>query len=98
MKMSASLLVLWTLVVVLGANGSQGKMCYSECTDAGIVQVCGGSESDKSQERTDLLSEGTGLIFRAGKLWPVDRPCGGMLAVTCPYPPLRGEGECEVHG
>ena len=29
---------------------------------------CGGSESDKSQERTDLLSEGTGLIFRAGKL------------------------------
>ena len=29
---------------------------------------CGGSESDKSQERTDLLSEGTGLIYRAGKL------------------------------
>ena len=29
---------------------------------------CGGSESDKSQERTDLLSAGTGLIYRAGKL------------------------------
>ena len=29
---------------------------------------CGGSESYKSQERTDLLSEGTGFIYRAGKL------------------------------
>jgi len=26
------------------------------------------------------------------ELWPVDRPCGGMLAVTCPNPPLRGGG------
>ena len=29
---------------------------------------CGGSESGKSQERTHLLSESTGLIYRAGKL------------------------------
>ena len=28
---------------------------------------CGGNESDKSQERTDLLSEGTGLIHIQGR-------------------------------
>jgi len=33
-----------------------------------IYAFCGGSESDKSQERTDLLSESTGLIYMAGKL------------------------------
>ena len=32
------------------------------------TKFCGGSESDKSQERTDLLSGGTGLMYRAGKL------------------------------
>ena len=36
--------------------------------DLKITLHCGGSESDKSQERTDLLSESTGLIYGAGKL------------------------------
>ena len=25
------------------------------------------------------------------ELRPVERPCGGMLAVTCPNPPLKGD-------
>ena len=32
------------------------------------IYYCDGSESDKSQERTDLLSGSTGLINRADKL------------------------------
>ena len=47
-----------------------GGYCYTSIQSSfqGLLSACGGIESDKSQERTDLLSEGTGLIYRAGKL------------------------------
>ena len=36
--------------------------------DTQVSFYCDGSESDKSQERTDLLRDSIELIYRAGKL------------------------------
>ena len=48
------------------------------------------AEVNQTRDRRELIYSVEALDLYTGQvnceLWPVDSPCGGMLAVTCPNP------------